>query len=173
MVAMKTLKHLLIGASFLFLGWLSVGCGHAQVTPTNHRVDLSWGAPAASGSWAGCTTAAPCTYVASRITLASGVTTCPAANVSTPNYTPLNTASPAAGLTYADTSASGLTVCYIVQTEQASAVSGPSNVSGPFAVPASPLAPSLSGNPIVAEVEPVPQGNSAAPTLTARLTPVR
>lgn len=158
--------------ALIFLAF-SVGCGHAQVRPTAFQVDLTWTAPAASGGWAGCTTAVPCVYVASRITIASGVTTCPAANVATPNYTPLNTSSPAAGTSYVDAGATGLTVCYLVQTEQGSAVSGPSNVAGPFAVPASPLAPSLSGNQTVAEVMPVPSGNSAAPVLSAKLTPIR
>lgn len=152
---------------------MSLGCGHAQIKPTSYRVDLTWTAPVASGSWTGCTTAAPCTYVASRITLASGATTCPAANAATPNYTPLNSLSPVAAVSYTDTTAVGLTVCYLVQTEQGSAVSNPSNLAGPFLVPASPLAPSLSGNQTVAEVMPVPSGNSAAPILTAKLTPVR
>lgn len=148
------------------------GC-HAQVKPTAFQVDLSWNAAVASGSWGGCTAAAPCTYVASRIALASGATTCPAANVATPNYSPLNASIPSTGTAFVDSATSGLTVCYIVQTEQGSAVSGPSNVAGPFVVPASPLAPSLSGNQTVAEAEPVPSGNSVAPVLTAKLTPVR
>lgn len=120
---MRTFKHLLIGATYLFLGWISVGCGHAQVKPTAFQVDLTWTAPAASGSWAGCTASAPCTYVASRIALTAGTTTCPAANVATPNYIPLNTASPVASGSYNDSTAVGLTVCYLVQTEQGSAVS--------------------------------------------------
>jgi hypothetical protein len=136
-------------------------------------VDLIWTAPAVSGSWTGCTTAAPCTFVASRISLASGTPTCPAANVVTPNYSPLNASTPSTGTAFVDSATSGLTVCYIVQTEQGSAVSNPSNVAGPFVVPASPLAPSLSGNQTVAEAEPVPTGNSVAPVLTAKLTPVR
>jgi hypothetical protein len=174
---MKTFKHMLIGATYLLLGWLSVGCGHAQVKPTSYRVDLSWTAPVAAGGWTGCTTAAPCTYVASRITLASGTTTCPAANVTTLNYSPLNASLPATGTSYADTAASGLTVCYLVQTEQGSAVSNPSNLAGPFLVPSSPLAPSLSGNQTVAEAKPYHVPGAAlygqAPALTAKLTPVR
>jgi hypothetical protein len=166
---MKTLKHLLIGASFLFLGWLSVGCGHAQVTPTNHRVSLSWTAAAATGSWAGCTTASPCTYVASRITLASGTTSCPAPNVTTPNYTPLNPSTAVSTTTFNDTAASGLTACYIVQTEQGSAVSGPSNTAGPLVVPANPLAPSITGSEAAVAPLPVPVGNTAAPVLAAQL----
>lgn len=120
----------------------TVGC-HAQVPVTTHSVTLTWTAPAASGNWGGCTAASPCTYVASRITLASGTTTCPAPNVTTPNYTPLNAASPVSGTTLTDTGAVGLTVAYIVQTEQGGSVSGPSNCAGPLVVPASPLAPTL------------------------------
>lgn len=170
---MKTLRLTLTFAAYIALGWLSVGCGHAQVKPTAFQVSLSWTAPSASGSWAGCTAGAPCTYVASRITLTAGTSTCPAANVGTPNYTPLNTASPVSAAVYLDTTAVGSTVCYIVQTEQGSAVSQPSNVAGPFVVPASPLAPSLSGNQTVAEVMPVPTGNSEAPVLSAKLIPAR
>lgn len=168
---MKSLRLALTAASFLLLGWLSVGCGHAQVKPTSFQVSLSWTAPAASGGWAGCTTASPCSYVASRITLASGVTACPAANVSTPNYTPLNTASPSTSASFNDTTAVGLNVCYVVQTEQGTAVSQPSNVAGPFVVPASPLAPSLTGNQTTAEVKPfvAPSGTADAPVLSARL----
>jgi hypothetical protein len=164
---MKILRLALTAVSFIALGWLSVGCGHAQVTPTNHQVSLSWTAPAASGSWAGCTTASPCTYVASRITITG--TTCPAVNVSTPNYTPLNSSSPVSTVTFVDTGASGLTACYIVQTEQGSAVSQPSNVAGPFVVPGNPLAPSLTGQEAVAAPLPVPPGDAAAPVLTASI----
>lgn len=164
---MKSLRLALTAASFLLLGWLSVGCAHGQVAPTNHQVALTWTAPAASGSWAGCTPSAPCTYVISRITVTGS--TCPAANVATPNYTPLNASSAVSTTSYNDTSASGLTACYIAQTEQGSAVSGPSNVAGPFVVPANPLAPSLTG--AEASVAPfvVPVGNAAAPVLTASI----
>lgn len=161
----------LLASLFLFA---SIGCAHSQVKPTAFQVDLTFTAPVASGSWLGCGTGQPtCAYVASRITLPSGTTTCPAANVSTPNYVPLNSATPVSTLSYVDTTATGLTVAYIVQTEQAGAVSLPSNCAGPFVLPASPLAPSLTGNQTVAEMMPVPSGNSAAPVLTAKLTPVR
>lgn len=162
----------------LFLATLSVltvGCGHAQVAPTSYQVALTYTAPVASGSWTGCTTAAPCTYVLSRITLASGTTSCPAANTGTPNYTPLNASSPVTGTSYTDASAIGLTVCYIAQTEQSSAVSGPSNTAGPFAVPASPLAPTLSGAESTAKASmqlPATAGSKGAPVLSAKLVPV-
>ena len=175
----KFLKHASIFAVFAFLGWLSIGCSQAQVAPTSFQANLSWTAPS------GCTTG--CTYVASRITLASGTTSCPAANVATPNYTPLNSASPATGTTFTDATAAGLTVCYIAQTEQGGAVSVPSNVVGPLVVPAGPLAPTLSGNEAVAEMDMSDPGAFAitfgdkvnglaaitAPTLTATLVPSR
>lgn len=162
---MKTLRLSLTLLSFLALGWLSVGCAHAQVAPTNHQVALSWTAPAASGSWAGCTASAPCTYVVSRFTGPA----CAAVNPTSPNYTPLNAASPVSATNFTDTSASGLTTCYIVQTEQGTAVSGPSNVAGPFVVPANPLAPSLAGSEAKVQTMPLPTGDAAAPILTARL----
>jgi hypothetical protein len=143
---MKFLRIPALFAMCVLLGWLSIGCSQAQVAPTGFKVNLSWTAPA------GCTTASPCTFVASRITLAAGVTSCPAVNTATPNYAPLNAASPSTGTTFADTTAPGLNVCYIAQTEQGGQVSAPSNVVGPFAVPASPLAPSLTGNQAVAEM---------------------
>jgi hypothetical protein len=164
---MRNLRLALTFATYFALGWLAVGCGHAQVTPTNHQVALSWSAPAASGTWAGCTTSAPCTYIISRLNVTG--TTCPAANVSTLNYTPLNTSSPATTTSYNDTSASGLTACYIAQTEQGTAVSGPSNVAGPFVVPANPLAPSLTGAEAALAPPVVPVGDAVAPVLTARL----
>lgn len=170
---MKTLKLAVLLPLYAFLAWVSVGCAHSQVKPTAFQVDLSWTAAVASGSWPGCSPASPCVYVVSRLTLAAGKTACDPVNVATPNYTPLNAATPAAGASYADTSATGLTACYTVQTEQGSAVSGPSNVAGPFAVPASPLAPSLTGNQTVAEVMPVPTVSGGAPVLSAKLERVR
>lgn len=170
---MKILKLAALFATCVLLGWFSDGCGHAQVTPTSYTVNLSWTAPVAAGTWGGCTTASPCSYVASRLSVAAGATSCPAANSTTPNYTPVNSSSPAVGSTYTDGGAAGLTVCYIVQTEQGSAVSAPSNVAGPVVVPASPLAPSLAAPQAVADAMPSPSGDSMAPVLSAKLTPVR
>lgn len=163
-----------MAAFALALGLLAVGCGHAQVTPTSYQVDLAWVAPVASGSWLGCGTGQPaCSYVMSRLTVAAGATACPAVNLSTPNYAPLNTATPAAGLTFVDTGAVGTTACYIVQTLQGTAVSNPSNVAGPLVVPASPLAPTLSAPTAVADAKPlaVPTGKDA-PVLTATVRPI-
>lgn len=135
---MKT-KFLL---SFAF-GFTLMGC-HAQVKPTTHTVTESWKAPAATSTWTGCTTAAPCTYILSRIT-ADSSGSCPAIDLTNLNYTPLNQSSPTSALTYTDTTASGLTVCYIVQTSQGGALSQPSNIDGPKVVPGVPIAPTLSG----------------------------
>lgn len=163
---MKILRTVLIFPVFVFLAWITTGCAHAQVTPTNHQVNLTWTAPAASGSWGGCTTSAPCTYEVSRIALTTGATSCPAPNVATPNYTPL---APATGTTFADTGATGLTACYIVQTEQGGAVSQPSNTAGPLVIPANPLAPSLTGNEATAAPLVMPLNESPAPVLSAQL----
>jgi hypothetical protein len=62
-----------------------------------------------------------------------------------------------------------LTACYIVQTEQGTAVSGPSNTAGPLVIPANPLAPSITGSEAAVAPLPVPVGNTAAPVLTAQL----
>ena len=171
---MKSLRLALTAASFLLLGWLSTGCAHGQVTPTNHQVALTWTAPAASGSWAGCTSSAPCTYVISRLTVTAGTTSCAAPNISTPNYSPLNASTPVSNTSYNDTGAAGLTVCYIAQTEQGSAVSQPSNVAGPFVVGANPGSPVVNGTESKLSAPAVaPSGDAGAPVLTARLVPVR
>lgn len=163
------MKRLLLLSIVAFV----TGC-HAQVAPTSYQVDLAWTAPVASGSWTGCTTAAPCTYVISRLTVAAGVTACPAVNLTTPNYTPLNSASPTSDVKFVDTGAVGTSACYTAQTEQGTAVSNPSNVAGPIVVPASPLAPSLSAPTAVADAKPlVATGHEQAPILTAKLTPIR
>lgn len=139
------------------------GCAHSQMPPTTHSVALTWTAP---GSPA-CTPANPCTYVVSRFT----GNTCAAVNLTTPNYTPLNSSSPTSLTNFTDTGASGLSVCYIAQTLQGSGVSLPSNIVGPFVVPASPGAPTAP-NGVVADMKqpllPLP-GETPAPTLSAKL----
>lgn len=92
-------------------------------------------------------------------------------NTATPNYTPLNSSSPTSALTFTDTGAAGLSVCYIAQTEQGGAVSQPSNVAGPFVVPASPGAPSTPNGTVADMVQPSlpPTGNTPGPVLTASI----
>lgn len=133
------LRHLLLAAGCL----LAVGC-HAQVAPTIHGTTLNWVAPTipSGSSWGGCTTSNPCSYIVSRITITSGSGACPAVNLTTPNYTPLNQSSPTSALTYSDNSSAGLTVCYIVQTDQNGSISGPSAVGGPWSPLANPNSPS-------------------------------
>lgn len=121
---------------------ISIGC-HAQIPPTNHTVSLIWTAATTCG-----TGQPACTYVISRAP-ATG-TTCPATTGTT--YTQLNQASPTTGTTYTDTTASGLSVCYIAQTLQSGGVSVPSNTAGPTTVQGNPTAPSLE-NPTVATKE--------------------
>jgi hypothetical protein len=135
---------------------------HAQLPPTTHSVSLTWTAPTSPA----CNTASPCTYVISRAT----GTTCPAVNLITPNYTPLNSSSPVSALSYTDTAAAGLTVCYIAQTLQGGAVSQPSNTAGPFVVPASPGAPSTPNGTVADMVQPaLPEPSADAPAVVAKL----
>lgn len=172
------------------LGFVAEGC-HAQVPPTNYQVALSWTAPATS-----CTTATPCTYVLSRAVLAAGTVSCP--QTSGTAFTPLNLATPVSTLTYNDAAASGETVCYIVQTEWTAASAGcstaapcfslPSNTAGPFVLPGTPQAPTLTGTQQVAALDPektipcpdcsitVPASTTTRvghPLLTAKLEPGR
>jgi hypothetical protein len=137
----------LLFAFGMAFGCLSA-CSHAQVPPTHHSVTLSGTAPA------GCT---GCTYVFSRATITGSA--CPATTGT--SYTPLNQASPAAAVSFTDTTASGSTACYVAQTLQAGAVSVPSNVAGPFTVPADPAAPSLTGQTASMDQQPLTPTNLA------------
>lgn len=129
---------------------MAVGC-HAQVPPTPHNVALSWTAPVVptnppAGTWkTPCSVTDPCTYIVSRTTVTTG--SCPTPNLTTPNYTPLNQATPVAALAYTDTAAAGLNACYTVQTSQDGNIGAASNTAGPFTVSGgvNPLAPSLNG----------------------------
>lgn len=99
--------------ALMFVGLMLAGPLHAQTT---YSVALSWTGPA------GCTLAAPCTYIPYRL---AGV--CPATlSVTTqpwvalpPTAAQVTTASDAA-VTY------GATYCYFLETQQAGASSGPS-----------------------------------------------
>lgn len=170
---MKPLRNALIFA----FGMLMAGCGHAQVTPTSYQMDLSWVAPVpvAGGLWTtpcSGTGSSPCSTLISRATVTPGQP-CPTPNTVTPNYSPLNLASPATGLVFTDSAVSGLNVCYIAQTEQAGIIgSALSNVAGPYAVPAGPGAPTLSAAPQVASAAIPATGNGPAPVLTAKLTAI-
>ena len=115
---------------------LSVGC-HAQVPPASAggSVALTWTAPTAGSGWAGCTTAAPCTYAVYRDTTANDP-------VTSTNWKQIGTSSTTS---YSDTTASGLTAYYNVETVQSSKNSAPSNVAGPFSPSGPPLAPSVNG----------------------------
>jgi hypothetical protein len=146
------------------LPFLALTACHAQLPPTTHSVALTWTAPTSPA----CTTAAPCTYVISRF---QG-TTCAAVNLTTPNYTPLNSSSPTSDTKFTDTGAAGTTACYIAQTLQGGAVSLPSNTAGPLVVPASPGAPSTPNGTVADLVQPpVPKPNegSGVPSVVAGL----
>lgn len=143
-------RIMLILASLGFLS-LTACPGHGQVPPTTSTVTLTITAPA------GCSSG--CTYVYSRALVPSASTACPASTGT--SYSPLNASSPATGLTYTDSTASGDFACYIAQTEQSGLVSTPSNIVGPETVPAQPTAPNLSGS-VVGDNQ-VPLKPSAVP----------
>lgn len=159
----------------LLLLLAALGC-HAQVPATTYVVSLSWTAPAASGSWAGCGTGQPaCTYVLSRAQAVSGA--CPATTGT--NYTPLNQPSPATGTTYTDATAAG-SVCYVAQTVQSGAYSQPSASSNVIVVPAVPGQPGQPGGAptqtqailVTPETKPTLAANLSGPhTLVAKLAP--
>jgi hypothetical protein len=159
----------IVASLALPLGWLSIGCGHAQVKPSTHTLQLTWQAPANGGT-------PPYSYIMSRITLQAGSSTCPAANTTAPNYTPLNSSAPVSSLAYTDTSASGLTVCYIVQAQDsAKAVGNPSNTAGPYVVPTIPGTPVTLGGSVTASLDmpqpalPKPSAGPDAPAVVAKL----
>jgi len=153
---------------------VGVGC-HAQVPPaTSHVVDLVWTAPTANSTWTGCTTSAPCTYAIYRAPTSAG--SCPASTNS--GYVEVtNPGSRPSGTTFVDTTAGGLTVCYIAETVQGSSNSGPSNTTAAITVPGTPTAPAL-GNPTAAAnqglplpmVRPLPEVASASAPAEIHLT---
>lgn len=169
----------LLSLLFAFFVASTIGC-HAQVPPTQTAVGLSYSAPTAN-PLGPCAAPNPCTYILSRITVTTGTTACPAANNTTPNYTPLNAASQTSALTYTDTSSSALTVCYVAQAEQGGGISVASNTAGPFVVGASPGAPTLGGQVQADMKRPLPESSPvirasapsnsgpAAPVLSAKL----
>lgn len=165
------MKALRIALSLVF-GILAVGC-HAQMPPTVHSVDLTYLAPVpvSGGLWqTPCGTAAPCTYVMSRITVTNGTPGCPLPSA-TAVYTPLNSSTPATGLAYTDSGVSGITACYLVQAIQLGTTGNPSNTAGPFVVPANPGAPTL-GAGTVAEIEQPALPPTADTQVASELTPV-
>ncbi len=154
-------------AILLSLGVVA-GC-HAQVPPaTSHAVDLTWTAPAASSTWGGCTTAAPCVYAVYRCTGTASA----CGTLSSTAWAEVTTAATRPGGTsYSDTTVSGGTsYTYAVETVQGPEYSGPSNTTT-AAVPATPLAPAI-GSPTVAHVDgqPLPEPTMAGEL--AKIAPV-
>lgn len=165
----------------MFFAALALSAGaltacHAQVPPTTHSVALTYQAPVpvSGGIWqTPCGTAtgeSPCTYILSRIAVAAGATGCPVPS-GTITYTPLNSSSPATGLTYTDSSATGA-VCYIAQAVQLGTIGGPSNTAGPLTVPANPGAPTM-GNGTVTKLDKpqAPMPPSSDPQVASEQTP--
>lgn len=152
-------------STLLVLAVTAFGC-HAQVPPTTHNVTLNWGATTTGGT-------PPYTYIMSRISLTAGTPTCPPVNLSTPNYTPLNSASPVTPTNYIDTTATG-TVCYTVQAEDSvKSVGGASNTAGPLVTLTNPNAPVTLGGDVTADVKqpalPKPSMGPDAPKTVAHL----
>ena len=139
----------------------AVGC-HAQIPPAStQKVVLTWSAPqAVPNGWQGCTTASPCVYAVYRaITTGSN---CPVTGSAQLGEITPPAARPSA-LTFTDTSASGLDVCYSVETVQGSLNSGPSNTVN-LNVPGVPGAPQL-GTPVTAMSESIELPPSSTKTL--------
>lgn len=110
----------------LIVALAAIGC-HAQ----SSAVNLTWSAPAANGSWSGCSVSDPCVYAAFRC--AAAASTC--ADISSSAWIEVTTADTRPSATsYSDTTAMGLIAYYFVETVQDGALSEPSNIAGPFAV---------------------------------------
>lgn len=158
------MRKMLVAVAVVVVGF-AVGC-HAQVPPTTHTVALTWTAPTGGGT-------PPYSYIMSRITLPTGATACPAANMTTPNYAPLNSSSPVTPTSYTDTTATG-TVCYVVQTQDSvKAIGNPSNTAGPLVMPTNPNAPVTLGGSVTADLQqpalPKPTEGPDAPKTVAKL----
>jgi hypothetical protein len=98
-----------------------------MVCRSQNAVTLSGTAPASCSGQS-------CSFVFSRVTLVTGSVACPG-NTST-TYKPLNASSPSCSPLYLDTTAAGLTTCYVMRVMQNGAVVGqPSNSVGPFVLP--------------------------------------
>lgn len=144
---------------------IAAGC-HAQVPPpVTPNAILTWSAPQAiPNGWTGCTTASPCVYAVYR-SITTG-TTCPATGST--QWSELTTPSTrTSALTFTDATASGLDVCYNVETVQGALSSGPSN-SVDLNVPGSPGAPQL-GTPTISMIA-LPEATPDLKTLAA-MTP--
>ena len=122
--------------AILALALASVGCAHSGgqiLTPTVHSVTITITPPSQAAY----------TYAVARAELTSG-TQCPLAT--TTAYTDLNPTSRLTGTIYVDKSAAGTTACYYVMAlDSSGGISAPSNVAGPFVVPANPTAPVING----------------------------
>jgi hypothetical protein len=150
---------------------LTAGC-HAQVPPATPQpsVVLNWTAPAASGSFTGCTSSQLCTYAVYRDSVS---TTDP---ITSSNWKRIDaqgaTTTGVAGFTYTDSSPASGNDAYAVETIWQNANSGPSNiVSVAVPVVAVPLAPSVSA-PSVTALKELPSSTPNSPPtaqLVARL----
>lgn len=138
----------------VFAGLLVFGSSaESQITQTSFQVNLSWTVPAASPGWSGCSTSAPCTFLVSKTPVTG--TTCP---LTASSYSSVGVSAPQA-TAYVDSSVtSGTSYCYVVQTQQASAVSG-SSAPAFVVVPGTPGVPST------------PSGTTTTVTVTVTTIP--
>jgi hypothetical protein len=160
------MKNLPVGRMLvaLFAVVACAGCAHSQVPPTTHTVALTWTAPTSGGT-------PPYAYIMSRVTLTTGTSACPAVNYTTPNYTPLNSATPVSATNYTDTTASG-TVCFVVQAQDSlKAVGNASNTAGPLVMPTNPSAPVTLGGVVTGDLKQpaLPLPSEDAPPVVAKL----
>ena len=136
----------------LSLCFLLASACHGQVPPptAGYNIVWTWTAPTATGTWSGCSTSLPCSYILSAETI-TGTTCDPTTSA---NYKQLNSASPATTTTYTQTGTTGTTVCAVVTTVWNGENSQPSTASAPVTSPAVPLAPGApSGNSTVAKAD--------------------
>lgn len=117
---------------------LAAVCGcRGQIPPAStHVVNITITPPSS------CTAASPCTYAIFRCS-ASATACGDTTNVAWTEITSSSTR--ISGTSYTDNNAAGLTAFYAAETYQSGGHSGASNIVGPLAVPASPLAPVVNG----------------------------
>lgn len=142
---------------------LLAGC--QAPAPSTSQVALTWTAAAPSGNWAGCGSPSTCSYAIYRAPASSGA--CPASsNASFAEVT--NPAARPTGTSWTDTTAAGLTVCYIAETWQSGLNSAASNTAGALQVPGVPLAPTLAAPTLATTVKPVLPLPATQPGVYAR-----
>jgi len=149
----------------LFLAAAPILAGCQAPAASTSPVSITWTAPAAAGNWAGCGSPSTCSYAIYRAPQSSGA--CPASsNASFKEIT--DPAVRPTGTSWSDTTAAGLTVCYIAETWQAGLNSAASNTAGPVVVPGVPLAPALAAPTVATTVKPALPWSATQPGVYAQ-----